>query len=144
MMLAQLLASMKDDNGRVLVEHFYDGIEPLSATEKRALADAPDIDAELMQEFWLGATGTRRKTDRADHAAIAEHSRHGQFARLAPGVECDSRLRHRDHRHASGERHGSAADRSRLIDHIRKQGFFIVDQRTEPRRCGWRTRRWRK
>src|SRR5207342_81329 len=44
--LARLLASMKDDNGRVLVAHFYDGIEPLSALEKRALAEAPDIDAD--------------------------------------------------------------------------------------------------
>ena len=35
MMLAQLLASMKDESGHVLVDHFYDGIEPLSDTEKR-------------------------------------------------------------------------------------------------------------
>ena len=33
MMLAKLLASMKDDNGHMLVDHFYDGIAPLSATE---------------------------------------------------------------------------------------------------------------
>ena len=36
--------------------HFYDGVEPLSDAEKRAIAEAPDIDAELMHEFWLGAT----------------------------------------------------------------------------------------
>src|SRR5579884_589492 len=56
MMLARLLASMKDDDGRVLVDHFYDGIEPLSATEKRAIADAPDVDEELKRELWLGRT----------------------------------------------------------------------------------------
>src|SRR5262249_6786986 len=39
MMLARLLASMKDDDGRVLIEHFYDGIEPLSESEKRAIAE---------------------------------------------------------------------------------------------------------
>jgi len=33
MMLAQLLASMKDDSGRVLIDHFCDGIEPLSEEE---------------------------------------------------------------------------------------------------------------
>ena len=43
MLLAKLLASMKDDNGRVLVEHFYDDIEPLSETEKRAVAEARRI-----------------------------------------------------------------------------------------------------
>jgi acetylornithine deacetylase/succinyl-diaminopimelate desuccinylase-like protein len=51
MMLARLLASMKDDEGRVTIEHFYDGIEPLSETEKRAVADAPDVDRDLMREF---------------------------------------------------------------------------------------------
>jgi hypothetical protein len=40
MMLANLLASMKDDSGRVLIDHFYDGIEPLSETEKMAIAEA--------------------------------------------------------------------------------------------------------
>jgi len=48
MLLARLLASMKSDAGRVLIDHFYDGIEPLSPTEKRAIADAPNIDAELV------------------------------------------------------------------------------------------------
>ena len=56
LLLAKLLASMKDDNGRVLVEHFYDDVEPLSAIEKRAVAEAPDMDTEFMREFWLGAT----------------------------------------------------------------------------------------
>ena len=56
LMLARLLVSMKDENGRVLVDHFYDDIAPLSDTEKRALAEAPDIDADLMREFWLGST----------------------------------------------------------------------------------------
>ena len=54
--LAKLLASMKDDNGRDLVEHFYDAVEPLSAVEKRAVAEAPDIDPDLMREFGIGST----------------------------------------------------------------------------------------
>src|SRR5665213_1594423 len=62
MMLVQLLASMKDQNGRVLVDRFYDGIEPLSETEKRAVAQAPNVDAELMREFWLGSTENSPKT----------------------------------------------------------------------------------
>src|SRR5580658_519551 len=54
MMLAQLLADMKDKDGRVLVPHFYDGIEPLSGSEKEALARAPVNDRMLMNAFWLG------------------------------------------------------------------------------------------
>ncbi len=56
MMLAQLLAGMKDENGRVLVPHFYDGIAPLSPLEKEALAKAPVNDPMLMKAFWLGHT----------------------------------------------------------------------------------------
>src|SRR5204862_1625308 len=56
MMLARLVASMQDNDGRVLVDHFYDGIEPLSETEKRAIAEAPEIDSEVKRELWLGRT----------------------------------------------------------------------------------------
>ncbi len=62
MMLARLIASMKDDQGHILVEHLYDGIEPLSDTEKLAVADSPNVDAELMDEFWLGSTEEAPKT----------------------------------------------------------------------------------
>ncbi len=41
MALAQLLASMKDDSDHILVDHFYDGITPLSDTEKRAVGLHP-------------------------------------------------------------------------------------------------------
>jgi acetylornithine deacetylase/succinyl-diaminopimelate desuccinylase-like protein len=54
-MLARLLASMRDDNGHVLIPHFYDDVEPLNATERRALSEVPDVDAQLMAEFGAGS-----------------------------------------------------------------------------------------
>jgi acetylornithine deacetylase/succinyl-diaminopimelate desuccinylase-like protein len=54
MMLAQLLAGTKDDSGRVLIPHFYDGIKPLSTLEQEAIAKAPKNDEKLKQELWLG------------------------------------------------------------------------------------------
>jgi acetylornithine deacetylase/succinyl-diaminopimelate desuccinylase-like protein len=54
LMLVQLLARMKDENGHVLIPHFYDSVKPLSETEKRALQEAPVNDAKLMEELWLG------------------------------------------------------------------------------------------
>jgi acetylornithine deacetylase/succinyl-diaminopimelate desuccinylase-like protein len=45
--LAALLASMKDADGRVLVEGFYDDVRPLSESEKGAIAAAPPIENEL-------------------------------------------------------------------------------------------------
>ncbi len=49
MLLSQLLAGMKDEDGRVLIKGFYDGVEPLNAVEQKAVGEAPDSDSELMQ-----------------------------------------------------------------------------------------------
>jgi acetylornithine deacetylase/succinyl-diaminopimelate desuccinylase-like protein len=53
MMLAQLLAGMKDEEGHVLIPHFYDGIVPLTHMELMALSQAPANDPMLMDSFWL-------------------------------------------------------------------------------------------
>ncbi|MFL6415372.1 MAG: M20/M25/M40 family metallo-hydrolase [Bryobacteraceae bacterium] len=56
LMLARLLASMKDDEGHVSVEDFYDGIEPMTASEKAAIAAAPVNDDALKHEFGFART----------------------------------------------------------------------------------------
>ncbi|HVG18739.1 MAG TPA: M20/M25/M40 family metallo-hydrolase [Blastocatellia bacterium] len=55
MRLAKLLAGMKDDDGRVLIEGFYDDVVPLGAEEKQALKEMPATDEELMRELGLAA-----------------------------------------------------------------------------------------
>jgi len=47
MRLAQLLASMKDDQGRVTIPGFYDGIS-LTAEEKSTLQQVPDREEEIL------------------------------------------------------------------------------------------------
>jgi acetylornithine deacetylase/succinyl-diaminopimelate desuccinylase-like protein len=49
--LASLLASMKDDQGRVLVEGFYDDLQPLSPEEQAMLDAVPNEDARLLRTF---------------------------------------------------------------------------------------------
>lgn len=56
MMLSQLLASMKDENGKVLVQGFYDTDAPLGPEEKAALAALPEYDAQLKKELGLSWT----------------------------------------------------------------------------------------
>jgi acetylornithine deacetylase/succinyl-diaminopimelate desuccinylase-like protein len=51
MRLAQLLATMKDEDGRVRIEGFYDDVRPLSELEKQALAEAPKNELQMMQQF---------------------------------------------------------------------------------------------
>ena len=54
--LAHLIATMRDENGRILIPHFYDEVRALTAAEREALAAAPPIDAELRRELALGRT----------------------------------------------------------------------------------------
>jgi len=52
--LARLLASMKSENGRVLISKFYDDVAPLGEVEKKVLEAMPKNDAELQTELQFG------------------------------------------------------------------------------------------
>ncbi len=128
LLLARLLASMKDDNGRVLVEHFYDDVEPLSDLEKRAIAEAPSIDEDLMKEFWLGSTdgGAAKLTELITLPSLnirgMASSRIGaQASNVIPSTASATM----DVRLVKGMDPRRTAER--VIDHVRKQGFHVVD-----------------
>ena len=53
LMLSQLLAGMKDAQGRVLIDGFYESAQPLGRLEREALARMPRMDDALMKEFGL-------------------------------------------------------------------------------------------
>ncbi len=52
-MLARLLTSMKDEKGNVLIEGFYDSVEPISDYERAQLDKVPNIDEQLKKELGL-------------------------------------------------------------------------------------------
>jgi len=133
LLLARLLVSMKDESGRVLVEHFYDQVDPLSEIEKRAIAEAPDVDADLMREFWLGSVdgGGKKLTELITLPSLnirgMASSRVGaQASNVIPSTATATM----DIRLVKGMDPRTTA--VRVIEHIRKQGFFVVDQ--EPTR----------
>ena len=51
LMLAQLLAGMKDDKGHVTIKGFYDDVVPLSETEKAAISKIPPVEDGLKKEL---------------------------------------------------------------------------------------------
>ena len=55
-LVATLLASMRDDDGRVLVAGWYDDVRALTAAEREAIARMPRVDDALRNELALGAT----------------------------------------------------------------------------------------
>jgi len=131
MMLAQLLAGMKDENGHVLIPHFYDGIAPLSPNEKAALARAPVNDPMLMDAFWLG------RTDNAPAhllTLINEPSLNingissGQTGAHAANVIPPTATADIDLRLVVGvDWHDQ---QQRVVDYIRSRGYYVTD--TEP------------
>jgi acetylornithine deacetylase/succinyl-diaminopimelate desuccinylase-like protein len=129
LLLAKLLASMKDDHGRVLLNHFYDGIEPLNETERRAIAEAPDIDPALMEEFQLGSTdGAPKKLTELitlpslNIRGMASSRIGAQASNVIPSTAnatIDIRL-------VKGMDPRQTAER--VVEHIRQQGFFVVER----------------
>lgn len=128
MMLAQLLAGMKDENGRVLIPHFYDGIAPLSAAEKQALARAPVNDKMLMDAFWLGHTDGK-----GNHLLelINEPSLNinglssAQTGPHAANVIPPTAVADIDLRLVVGN--DWKVQQQRVIDYVRTRGYFVVD-----------------
>src|SRR6516225_8357610 len=126
-MLARLLASMRDDDGRATVAHFYEGIEPLSQTEKRAIAEAPDVDGDLRRELWLGRTegGGRKLVELLNYPSL--NIRGMSSARTGAGasnVLPSSATASIDIRLVKGIPPETAA--ARVLDHIRAQGYTVV------------------
>jgi acetylornithine deacetylase/succinyl-diaminopimelate desuccinylase-like protein len=129
MSLARLLTSMKDDSGRILVEHFYDDVEPLGPVEKRALDEAPAIDAQLRREFWLGATdgGPRTLNELITAPSLnirgMASSRMGDQASNVIPASATVTIDVRMVKGMDGRKTGQ-----QITDHVRKQGFFVVDR----------------
>jgi acetylornithine deacetylase/succinyl-diaminopimelate desuccinylase-like protein len=128
MMLARLLASMKNDDGRVLIPHFYDSIEPLSESEKRAVAEVPDIDRTLLEESQLGRSegGGKKLVELLNEPSL--NIRGMSSARTGAGtsnVIPSTATASIDIRLVKGITTEMAA--RRVMDHIRAQGYYIVE-----------------
>jgi acetylornithine deacetylase/succinyl-diaminopimelate desuccinylase-like protein len=54
--LANLLAAMRDDEGRILIDDFYEDFRPLSDAEKGALARVPGVEEMLREDLAIGRT----------------------------------------------------------------------------------------
>ena len=128
LMLAQLLASMKSPSGRVVVDGFYNGITPLNAAERKALDDAPNIDQELMREFWLGSTEgdgvplTQLITLPSLNIRGFSSSHVGAEASNVIPATATASIDIRLVKGMDPQRTGD-----RVVEHIRKQGFYVVD-----------------
>jgi len=128
--LARLLASMKDDAGRVTIDGFYDDVTPLTAEEKRAIDEIPDVAPSLMKTFGFSRPESADRLELRHNlptlninAMEAGGGVGGQGRTIIP-ASASARL---DLRFVKNVEPAKQFDR--LVAHIRKQGYFIVDDR---------------
>jgi acetylornithine deacetylase/succinyl-diaminopimelate desuccinylase-like protein len=130
-LLADLLTSMKAEDGTVLIDGFYDTVTPLGDAEKTALAALPSYDAILRDELGLartegnGASLAERLLLPALTVKGLESGNVGAKARTVIPASATAAL---------GIRLVKGNDPQAMLDlveaHIEKQGFHIV--REEP------------
>lgn len=126
--LAQLLASMKDENGIVLIPNFYDGIT-LDATTKAVLQNVPDDEVAIKEKLQIK---TAEKVGSSYQESLQYPSLNirglgsgwvGENARtIVPATavaELDIRL--------VPETDGTKL-KALVKKHIEKQGFFVTDK----------------
>lgn len=129
MTLSRLLASMKDADGRVTIAGWYDGVEPLGEAERRAIAEAPAYDDELRSQLGFarneGAGKSLLELINLPSLNINGMSS-GDVGALARNVIPTTAGAVLDLRLVKGNDHRRQVQR--LIEHIRKQGFFVTDR----------------
>lgn len=128
MVLAKLLASMKNEKGEVTIKGFYDDVIPLTASEKKALALVPSVDDQLKKE--LGFKNSERPSKLNDALNLPSLNINGiqsagvgkQSANVIPTKAIASI----DLRLVLGNDWKRQQDK--VIAHIVSQGFFVIDK----------------
>ena len=129
MALAKLIASMKDASNNVTIKGFYDDVVPLTASERRAIDEIPNIDQKLLEEFGLA---------RQEHPESRLELQHNRPTLSVLGLEAGN-----VYTNTRSAIPGSASARIEmrlvrgltpakqvdlLVAHIREQGFHVVDK----------------
>jgi len=125
-LLSDLIASMKDKEGNVIIDGFYDDVEPLSDVEKEALAKIPLIDEDLKKELGINnPEGTESYNERLLRPSLTirglSSGNTGKLARNVVPATATASI---------GIRLVKGCDPEKQKDlveaHIRKEGYHIV------------------
>lgn len=128
-LLARLLASMKDDEGRVTIDGWYSDVEPLSEAERSAIAEAPQYDEELKKQLGFKSSegGSKTLLELINLPSLNINGfASGDVGDLARNVIPTKATAVLDLRLVKGNDHQRQTQR--LIDHIRKRGYHVVDR----------------
>ena len=128
-LLARLLASMKDAEGRVTIDGWYADVEALGEVERRAIAEAPQYDEEIKKQLGIKHTegGGKALLELINLPSLNINGfATGDVGNLARNVIPTTATAVLDLRLVKGNDHNRQVQR--LIDHIRKQGYHVLDR----------------
>ncbi|HYN86153.1 MAG TPA: M20/M25/M40 family metallo-hydrolase [Pyrinomonadaceae bacterium] len=128
MLLARLLASMKDERGRVTIKGWYDDVEPLGEAERRAIAEAPAFDDELRRQLGIAQSeGVAPSLLEAINlpSLNVNGMTSAETGALARNVIPTTATAVLDLRLVKGNDHRRQVERLRA--HVRAQGFHVVE-----------------
>jgi acetylornithine deacetylase/succinyl-diaminopimelate desuccinylase-like protein len=128
MELSRLLAAMKDADGRVLIDGYYDDVAPLSELEKEALARMPDNDAELERELGIAKPegGGKKLVELIQEPSLNIRGINSAYVgERAQNVVPERAEASIDARLVKGEDPQRKFDQ--IVGFIRKQGYFVTD-----------------
>ncbi|HEY7215085.1 MAG TPA: M20/M25/M40 family metallo-hydrolase [Thermoanaerobaculia bacterium] len=127
--LVHLLASLRDEEGRILIPGYYDDVRPLNEAEKRAVAAMPAVEEGLAGELGLGRTegnGARlqdRLMDPALNVRGLRSAEVGSAAANAIPTEAEASI---DFRLVPDQTPQKV--RERVEEFLRGKGWFLVDE----------------
>lgn len=128
LMLAKLLASMKDENGRVTIKGFYDDVTALSAAEKKALAEVPSADEQMKNELGISATETPglSLSEAINQPSLNINGmQSGNVGKMASNQIPTFATAVLDLRLVLGN--DWKRQQQKVIDHIKAQGYFVTE-----------------
>lgn len=132
-LLANLVASMRNDDGRILIKNFYDDVAPITAAERRALASVPAIDSAMRVEVQLGATEAKNAplVERIMLPALNLRGiRGGNVGATASNTIPTEATASIDFRLVP--RQTPAHIKTLVEAHAQRQGYFVVDHTPSP------------
>ena len=128
MLLAKLLASMKADDGRVLIKGFYDDVTPFTEIEKLAIAKVPSVDEQMRNElgFMRPEGGGKSLVELINEPSLNINGiASANVGKMASNVIPTSATAALDLRLVLGN--DAQRQVQKVIEHIRVQGYFVTE-----------------
>lgn len=123
--LTQLISSMFTPAGKVAIEGFYDDVLPFPAAAVQMMKAVPDVSDAMRKEFGLGSTDGAASSlqEGLNLPAFSVHTMKGGEVGgvIAANATAEIALR-------LVKENSPRVMVDRVIAHIRKQGYFIVDK----------------